>query len=91
MRVLIVHNQLWAHYKAIIFNELQKIIARNPNDKLLVVQIASVEKSRVNLGDLDLSIHQYPYCLLHEGTLEDLDLWTKISGIIKAIQAFKPS
>ncbi len=91
MRVLIVHNQLWAHYKAIIFNELQKIISQNPDDKLLVVQIASIEKSRVNLGDSDLSIHQYPYLLLHEGTLEEVGLWEKISGIIKAIQDFKPS
>ncbi len=91
MRVLIVHNQLWAHYKAIIFNELQKIISQNPDDKLLVVQIASVEKSRLNFGDSDLSIHQYPYLLLHEGILEDVGLWARISGIIKAIQDFKPT
>jgi glycosyltransferase involved in cell wall biosynthesis len=91
MRILIIHNQLWAHYKAIIFNELQKIISQKPEDELLVVQIASVEKSRVNLGDSDLSIHQYPYRLLHEGTLEDVGLWTRISGVIKAIQAFRPT
>ena len=91
MRVLIVHNQLWAHYKAIIFNELQKIIAQNSDDKLLVVQIASVEKSRVNLGNSDLSIHQYPYILLHEGTLEDVGLGKRISGVIKVIQDFKPT
>ena len=91
MRILIVHNQLWAHYKAIIFNELQKIISQNPDDELLVIQIASVEKSRVNLGDSDLSIHQYPYRLLHEGTLEEVGLWKRISGVIKAIRAFKPT
>lgn len=90
MRILIVHNQLWAHYKAIIFNELQKIISQNPADELLVVQIASVEKSRVNLGDSDLMIHQYPYKLLHEGTLEEVGIWTRIVEIIKAIKAFKP-
>jgi glycosyltransferase involved in cell wall biosynthesis len=91
MRVLIIHNQLWAHYKAIIFNELQKIISQTPADKLLVVQIASVEKSRANLGDSDLSIHQYPYLLLHEGMLEEVGLWTRISGVIKAIREFKPN
>ena len=91
MRILIVHNQLWAHYKAIIFNELQKIISQNPDDKLLVVQIASVEKSRVNLGDSDLSIHQYPYRLLYEGTLEEVGLEKRILGIIKAIREFKPT
>jgi glycosyltransferase involved in cell wall biosynthesis len=91
MRILIVHNQLWAHYKAIIFNELQKIISHKPADKLLVVQFALVEKSRLNLGKSDLSIHQYPYHLLHEGTLEEVGLWTKISGVIKTIQQFKPT
>lgn len=90
MKILIVHNQLWAHYKAIIFNELQKIIAPQKNDELLVVQIATIEKSRVDLGSLDTSIHQYPYQLLHDGTLEEVGLWQKISGIHKAILKFKP-
>ena len=90
MKILIVHNQLWAHYKAIIFNELQKLIILHKEDSLLVIQIASIEKSRVNLGNLDTSIHQYPYKLLHEGVLEDVGLWQRISGIIKAIRKFKP-
>jgi glycosyltransferase involved in cell wall biosynthesis len=91
MRILIVHNQLWAHYKAITFNELQKIITQNSIDELLVVQFASVEKSRRNLGDSDLTIHQYPYRLLHEGTLEEVGLWTRVSGVLKAIREFNPS
>ncbi len=91
MKILIVHNQLWAHYKAIIFNELQKLIEQNSDSELLVVQIASIEKSRLDLGKLDTSIHQYPYRLLHEGTLEEVGLWQKISGIHKAIAVFKPN
>ena len=90
MKILIVHNQLWAHYKAIIFNELQKIISQNEKDSLLVVQIASIEKSRKNLGDLDNSIHQYPYNLLNEGLLEDVSLSQRIIGILNAIKQFKP-
>ena len=90
MKILIVHNQLWAHYKAIIFNELQKIINQNQHDSLLVVQISSIEKSRVDLGSLDNSIHQYPYKLLHEGTLEEVSLAKRVSGILKAIKNVKP-
>jgi glycosyltransferase involved in cell wall biosynthesis len=90
MRILIVHNQLWAHYKAIIFNELQKKIAHHNAAELLVVQIAMVEKSRVDLGNIDLSEHQYPYELLHQGTLEEVSLGQRIKGIMKAIIAFKP-
>lgn len=90
MRILIVHNQLWAHYKAIIFNELQTKIAPHNAAELLVVQIAMVEKSRVDLGNIDLSEHQYPYELLHRGTLEEVSLGQRIKGIMKAIIAFKP-
>lgn len=90
MKILIVHNQLWAHYKAIIFNELQKIISQSKTDSLLVVQIATVEKSRINLGDLDNSIHQYPYKLLHEGTLEEVSLFDRIFGVLREIKKFKP-
>lgn len=90
MKILIVHNQLWAHYKAIIFNELQKLIIPNKEDSLLVIQIATIERSRVNLGNSDNSIHKYPYKLIHEGILEDVGLWQRISGIIKAIRAFNP-
>ncbi len=90
MKILIVHNQLWAHYKAIIFNELQKIISQNKIDSLLVVQIASIEKSRKDLGALDNSIHQYPYKLLHEGLLEEVSLSQRINGILKTIKDFKP-
>ena len=86
MKILIVHNQLWAHYKAIIFNELQELIILNKEDSLLVVQIASIEKSRVNLGNLDCSIHQYPYKLLHEGILEDVGLWQRISNPLQRKQ-----
>jgi glycosyltransferase involved in cell wall biosynthesis len=91
MRILIVHNQLWAHYKAIIFNELQKIISKKQEDSLLVVQISSVEKSRIEFGNSDNSIHQYPYKLLHDGTLEEVCLLKRISGILKAIKEFKPN
>ncbi|MCU0467074.1 MAG: glycosyltransferase family 4 protein [Arcicella sp.] len=90
MRILIVHNQLWAHYKAIIFNELQKIVTSKNNDELLVIQLASIEKSRLNLGNLDTTIHQYPYELIHDGVLEEVGLVQKIKGIIKSIKTFKP-
>jgi glycosyltransferase involved in cell wall biosynthesis len=90
MRILIVHNQLWAHYKAILFNELQKIIFSKKKDKLLVVQIASIEKSRVELGNTDPSLHQYPYHLIYDGILEDLSLKRRILGIMNQIKESKP-
>ncbi len=90
MRILIVHNQLWAHYKAIVFNELQTIISSKIGDELLVVQIASIEKSRIDLGNIDASFHQYPYHLIHDGILEEVNLTRRISGILNQIITFKP-
>jgi glycosyltransferase involved in cell wall biosynthesis len=90
MRILIVHNQLWAHYKAIVFNELQKIISSKKVDELLVVQIASIEKSRVELGNIDSSFHQYPYHLIHNGFLEEVSLKQRVFGILNQIKTFKP-
>jgi glycosyltransferase involved in cell wall biosynthesis len=90
MRILIVHNQLWAHYKAIVFNELQKIISTKKGGELLVVQIASIEKSRIELGDIDTSFHQYPYHLIHDGILEDISLKQRVLGILNQIKSFKP-
>jgi glycosyltransferase involved in cell wall biosynthesis len=90
MRILIVHNQLWAHYKAIVFNELQKIISIKKGDELLVVQIASIEKSRVEFGNFDTSFHQYPYHLIHDGILEDVSLTQRVLGILNQIKTFKP-
>lgn len=90
MKVLIVHNQLWAHYKAIIFNELQQLIDKEKNTELLVVQLAMVEKSRTSLGQVDLAAHRYNYELVHEGTLEELTLKQRLAGMMDAIRTFKP-
>ncbi len=90
MKVLIIHNQLWAHYKAIIFNELQNIANQKTDFDLLVLQLASIEKSRVGLGDAALFQHKYRYQLLSEGILEDLSLKDRIIGILKTIKSYQP-
>lgn len=90
MRILIIHNQLWAHYKAIIFNELQKIVDTNDATELLVLQLAMVEKSRTALGQVDLSTHRYNYQLVHDGTLEEISLKERVIAMFKAVRKFKP-
>jgi glycosyltransferase involved in cell wall biosynthesis len=90
MRILIIHNQLWAHYKAIIFNELQKIVDTDNATELLVLQLAMVEKSRTALGQVDLSTHRYNYQLVHDGTLEEISLKERLIAMLKAVRKFKP-
>jgi glycosyltransferase involved in cell wall biosynthesis len=90
MKVLIVHNILWAHYKALIFNELQIISDTRKSDSFLVVQLASTEKSRTDLGELDVSQHKYNYKLLHNGLIEDINFWRRAKGVIKEIKKMNP-
>jgi glycosyltransferase involved in cell wall biosynthesis len=68
---------MWSHYKAKVFSELAKL-QDIYNFELLVVQMATTEKLRSNLGAVDLSIHQYPYKLLFEAPLEKIS-WYKMS------------
>jgi glycosyltransferase involved in cell wall biosynthesis len=90
MKVLIVHNILWAHYKALIFNELQVISDSRKNDTFLVVQLASTEQSRADLGELDLSQHKYNYKLLHNGLIENINFWERAIGVVREIKKIKP-
>lgn len=90
MKVLILHNQLWAHYKTIIFNELEILAKQNPNFQVKVLQTATIERSRLGFGDLNLEEHQYDYELVHDGVLEEVSTLKKIKKTISVINSFKP-
>jgi hypothetical protein len=90
MKVLIIHNVLWAHYKSLIFDELQEISHQNKDLSLLVVQIATTERSRLSMGSLDRSGIKYPYELIEDGVLEDVPLKKRVTGMLAAIRRFKP-
>lgn len=89
MKILIVHNQLWAHYKAVVFNELHRISA-DWQAEILVVHLAEVEKSRTSLGKLNRDFHQYPYQVLHEGTLEDFGFLAKSWRLFSVFWQYRP-
>jgi glycosyltransferase involved in cell wall biosynthesis len=91
MKVLILHNQLWAHYKTIIFNELEILAKQNPNFQVKVLQTAAIERSRLGFGKLNLEEHQYDYDLIHDGVLEDVSTLEKIKKTISVINDFKPN
>lgn len=89
MRVLIIHNQLWAHYKARLFSKLAKH-AKGFGIDLLVVQLSVAERSRAHLGMPAASEHQYPYELLSTKALEDISLGEKISKLYGILARFRP-
>lgn len=88
-KILIIHNILWSHYKGIVFSELYKLCEKN-NVDLMVLQIALNEKGRKTLGDLDTSIHKYPYKLLFEKSLEEITFIEKTTIFLREILYFKP-
>jgi glycosyltransferase involved in cell wall biosynthesis len=89
LKVLIIHNQLWSHYKAKLFSELYRL---KPDDmQLKVFQIGLYEKSRANLGEMDSSVHQYDYDLLFERSLEDIGLVERSLGLLAKTIDYQPN
>ena len=88
MRVLIIHNTLWAHYKSLLFSKLSAHM--QPTDALLVIQIALTEGHRQGLGVPDAANVGYPFALLHNGPLEAVSLFQRSRGLLKHGLAFNP-
>ena len=88
MRLLLVHNTLWAHYKSLLFKKLAEQLVSS--DAMLVIQIALTEGHRQGLGVPDASAVGYPFMLLHNGPLEAVSLARRIRGVLKHGLAFKP-
>ncbi|MEZ0539179.1 glycosyltransferase family 4 protein [Fibrella arboris] len=88
MRLLIIHNTLWAHYKSLVFRKLYEQMSAV--DSLLVIQMALTEGHRNGLGVPSASAVGYPFVLLHNGPLEEVSLPARIRGLLKHSIAFKP-
>ncbi len=91
MRILLIHQFLWSHYKAGIFKELEDLFQSNPDDALHIVQTAKYEKSRLDFGKADTSIHTYNYELLYDGIYEDTSMFFRIKKVFRRIRKFKPT
>lgn len=91
MRVLIVHNQLWAHYKSKLFSEIDRAIKRsNPSDELLVAQIALYEASRKVMQNDDSIIYDYPYKVLFERSLDQVSFGQRREALFRVFNEYRP-
>lgn len=91
IRVLIVHNLLWSHYKAAVFTELHRLAERRQTVRLLVVQLAKTERSRLGLGDPSPGEHAYPHVLLHDGPVEEFGLLARLRTLFGVVREFRPT
>jgi glycosyltransferase involved in cell wall biosynthesis len=80
--VLILHNIMWTHYKAIVFSQLYTLTQKE-NYELFVLQLATTENNRKKLGDMDLSNHKYPYKLLFNSSIEEIPWHKQIAATFK--------
>lgn len=91
MRVLIVHNQLWAHYKSKLFSEIDRAIKRaDPADELLVAQIALYEASRKVMQNDDTIIYDYPYKVLFERCLDQVSFGERREALFRIFNEYRP-
>ncbi len=93
MRILIVHNILWAHYKASVFQALQQAVDLRPDTTLKVLQIARNERSRAGLAasvGAQTPVYTYDYELLFDGFLEDVSLPARTRALLRRAKAFRP-
>jgi glycosyltransferase involved in cell wall biosynthesis len=91
MRILIVHNQLWAHYKSKLFSELNLAIKRSdPTDELLVAQIALYEASRKAMQADDTIAYEYPYKVLFERSLDQVSFSERRQALFYIFNEYRP-
>ncbi|GAB2556868.1 glycosyltransferase family 4 protein [Spirosoma areae] len=93
MRILIVHNLLWAHYKSCVFQALQQVADHHPDVSVRVLQIARNEKSRAGLettAGQTAPTYRYDYELLFDRFIEDVSLRERTSALLRRANAYRP-
>ncbi|KAA6431459.1 glycosyltransferase family 4 protein [Dyadobacter flavalbus] len=92
MRILIIHNQLWAHYKSRLFSEIYSSLKKKyPESDFLVVQIALYEASRSAMQSDESIVYDYPYQVLFNRSLDSVHFPERLKSLFKAFHAYKPT
>ncbi|WP_031527260.1 glycosyltransferase family 4 protein [Dyadobacter crusticola] len=91
MRVLVVHNQLWAHYKSKLFSDLHKVFKKQePGSQFLVAQIGLYEASRAVMQNDEKISYEYPYQLLFNKSLDQITMAERRAALFQVFREFKP-
>ncbi len=91
MRVLIIHNQAWAHYKSVLFQEINRVFKKNyPESELLVAHIALYESSRAVMTDDEKVTYDYPQVVLFRRSLDSVTFSERLRALFNIFRKFKP-
>jgi len=92
MRVLVIHNQLWAHYKSKLFFEINACLKDEyPESSFQVVHIALHEASRQVMKDDESFRYDYPYKVLFNRSLDAVSFKERLPALLKAFDDFNPT
>ncbi|QDK79605.1 glycosyltransferase family 4 protein [Spirosoma sp. KCTC 42546] len=93
MRILIVHNLLWAHYKSSVFQALQQLVNQRNDISVQVIQIARNERSRARLEanpEEAPPTYTYNYELLFDRYVEDISVRERTQALLRQARAYRP-
>ena len=91
MRVLIIHNQAWAHYKSVLFQEIDREFRKTySGSELLVAHIALYEQSRAAMASDERVVYDYPQTVLFERSLDSVSFSERLRALFKIFRKFKP-
>jgi len=80
-RVRIYHHSLWARYKGVIFSHIYAG-SEDSGIRPEFIHVAETPRSRVALGGVDRSYHQYPYELLIPGIYEQAPTHKLVTAVV---------
>lgn len=91
MKLLIIHNILWSHYKNALFSELYQQ-SQKKGISIKVLQMARNEQSRASFETTDKSFFEanYPYDLLFDDFAEKISSLELFKAILRKIKQYKP-
>lgn len=87
MKILVIHNLLWAHYKSVFFEEIQKQLPA-PHE-FHVLQIARNEISRKGMESPEVT-YNYNYTLLFNDYIENVPKWKEITAVLRFFLKYNP-
>lgn len=92
MRILVIHNQLWAHYKSKLFSEIYSNLSLSePRSVFSVAHIALHEASRSVMKDDEAVKYDYPYKVLFNRSLDSVGFKERIKALFKTFNEFQPT
>jgi glycosyltransferase involved in cell wall biosynthesis len=92
MRILVIHNQLWAHYKSKLFSEIySNLKSSEPDSDFSVAHIALHEASRSVMKDDETVKYEYPYQVLFNRSLDSVGFKERVQALFRAFNEFRPT